>query len=381
MGQEISIHDSLDIQFKGGDLKEALQEISNSSGFRFGYRERTIKGKKVEAIHLKSTLEHVLNKILFANRLCYTVQQKQIIIHTACLPKYYSVSGYIIEDSSYSTLPYISVSLAGKPVGVIADQEGYFELDIPLGGQKTDTLIFSSLGYFRDTIILAAGIDHQHTQVMRTKTYKVPEVLVRPRIYSEQRLGNTKDRPLGSLYLDTHGQQTALRIYSTESDTGIVESVEYYLSKKGNTDAPFRVRIYEVDSNGMPGNDLVEDAVVVKPTIEGGWYSIDISMLEIMMPPEGLFFSMQGVFPDEHENYYAGSDFIDLSNPNDEKTNNRSLIYGQRLGYNKKGKKDTWHYSMNKVWFQLDRQSFGVMISTVVKYEKKNEKIKNSKDE
>ena len=49
------------------------------------------------------------------------------------------------------------------------------------------------------------------------------------------------------------------------------------------------------------------------------------------------------------------------------------LTYGQRLGYNRKCRKNTWHYSMAKVWFQIEKQAFGIMISATIKYEKKTD--------
>lgn len=378
--QEGLLKDTVELQINEGELKSALQELSDHTGIRFGYREKTISEKHFKSQYFKTTLEEILNKLLVSNQLCYLVQGKQIIIHTGCLPKYYSISGHIIEESTFNSLPYISVSLLGQPIGVIADQSGYFELDIPLKGQKTDTLIFSSLGFYRDTMILAAGIEEQITQLMLPKTYPVPEITIRPMEYVSERLGNMKDKPSGSLYLDTHGQQTALRIENPFQLKGIIQSVEYYLSKKGNTEAPFRVRIYEVDSTGKPGTDLIDDAIVVKPEIDRGWYSVDISMLGIEMPQKGVFVSIEGVFPDDYESYFGSSEFIDLADQS-KQINTNDLIYGQRVGYNRKGKKDTWHYSINKIWFQLEKQSFGVMIAMVVKYEKEIENKKNSNNE
>lgn len=379
-GQDDILNDTIDISIEQGKLKEALQQLSDHTGLRFGYREKTITQKKVSSFKYKTTLKEVLDQVIKANQLCYVVQGKQIIIHTGCLPKYYSISGYILEDSTYNPLPYISVSIAGKPIGVIADKNGHFELDLPFVNQGNDTLIFSSLGYYRDTLIVNPGTEKQVTRVMRRKTYPVPEIVVKPMEYITERLGNSKEHSSGSLYLDTHGQQTALRISNPNKNRGVIQSAEYYLSKKGNTDAPFRVRIYEVDSTGKPGTDLIEDAIVVKPEIKEGWFSVDISMLNIEMPENGVFISMEGVFPDDYENYFGSSEFIDLANPVEE-VNTKALIYGQRLGYNRKGKHDTWHYSMSKVWFQLEKQSFGIMIAAVVKYEKEKGNEKNSNNE
>ncbi len=379
LGQESVLNDTFSIQVNEGELTDALQVISDKTGVRFAYRNKILLDKKVVSECFSSTfLRSILEKVIVKNNLCYTWQGNQVIIHTACLPKYYTVTGTILEDSTFLPLPYVSVSLPDKPAGVIADANGRFELDLIYSSQSVDTLIFSSLGFKRDTIIVQSK-ESEITVIMAPKTYKVPEVTIRPIIYEKKKVGNTKDRQSGSLYLDTHGQQAALFIENTEKRKGIVESVEYYLSKKGNIQAPLRVRIYDADSTGKPGNDLIEDAVVVKPDIVGGWFTVDISVLSVEIPENGMFISVEGIYPDEFESYFGSEDFIDLAHQ--DKTNEvPTLMYGQRIGYNRKCRQETWHYSMNKVWFQLEKQSFGVMISATVKYEKDNENEKDNKN-
>ena len=80
--------------------------------------------------------------------------------------------------------------------------------------------------------------------------------------------------------------------------------------------------------------------------------------------------AIEGVFPDDYDYYFGNADFIDLKNNIKSGENENPLSYGQRLGYNRKCRKDTWHYSMAKVWFQIEKQAFGVMISASIKYVK-----------
>jgi hypothetical protein len=277
-------------------------------------------------------------------------------------------------------LPYVSVSLAGINAGAIADHNGHFEIEAEYTGNKSEVLVFSSMGFQRDSLIIKRGKCEEIVFLMKPKAYPVPEVIVHVREYITEKLGNTRDHQAGSLYLDTHGQQTALYVKNRKRKKGQIISVEYYLSDEGNTDAPFRVRIYEADSNGMPGIDIIEDALVVKPHGEKGWYSLDIKKLQLDIPETGIYVAIEGVFPDDYEQYFGESEFIDLANQ-DKKQNSTSLAYGQRIGYNRKCRKDTWHYSMSKVWFQLDKQAFGVMIATVVKYEKENKNDISDNDE
>jgi hypothetical protein len=378
-GQELSLSDKITIRVEAGSLQDALQLISNKSGVRFAYRQSLLEGKKVTAKNYSGTFENLLNDILPGNNLCYTYQNKQIIIHTNCLPKFYTISG-TVYDSLMVPLPYVSVSLTGINAGAIADHNGHFEIEAEYSNNKSEVLVFSSMGFQRDSLIIKPGKCEEIVFLMKPKAYPVPEVIVHVREYITEKLGNTRDRDAGSLYLDTHGQQTALYVKNRKRKKGQIISVEYYLSDEGNTDAPFRVRIYKADSNGMPGIDIIEDALVVKPHGEKGWYSLDIKKLQLDIPENGIYVAIEGVFPDDYEQYFGESEFIDLAKQ-DKKQNSTSLAYGQRIGYNRKCRKDTWHYSMSKVWFQLDKQAFGVMIAAVVKYEKENKNDISDNDE
>lgn len=378
--QQPDLKDTLDIHIQKGMLTEALQQISNITGIRFAYRSSVLKDKNVNPASYNLPLQEILNKLLTDNRLCFTVLQNQIIINTGCFPKYITVTGTVFRDSTLEPVPYVAVSVLNKTTGIIADHSGHFEINIPWSADELDTLVFSSMGYLRDTLIFNPLKNNVLSIYLNTKYYPIEPLEILPRKYEIVEIGNTRDRISGSLYLDTHGQQTALYINNKRNKTGILKSVSYFISDDGNTDAPFRVRIYAVDTNNLPGRDLVEDAVVVKPETGAGWFSVDIEKLKIEVPPEGIFIAIEGVFPDDYENYYGDTEFIDLRHQNN-RNNNSSLTYGQRIGYNRKCRKETWHYSMSKVWFQLEKQSFGVMIAAVVKYVKINEQEKDIKND
>ncbi|MBN2485392.1 MAG: carboxypeptidase-like regulatory domain-containing protein [Bacteroidales bacterium] len=379
-GQDAALSENISITLKDGSLHNALQQISDLSGVRFAYRQSILEGKQAKAVIFNGSLETLLNKLILKNGLCYTFQNRQIIIHTQCLPKFYTISG-TIYDTAMNPLPFVSVSVAGQNAGTIADIQGYFEIEAEITGTNTETLVFSSMGYLRDSIIVEAGKNQQVHIIMEPKTYFVPEVVVTHGGYFTQKIGNTRDREIGSLYLDTHGQQTALYIENRKKKSnGQLISVQYYLSDEGNTDAPFRIRIYYADSLGMPASDIIEDAIVVKPSGGKGWFSLKIDNQVVNMPENGLFIAIEGVYPGDFEELDGASGFIDIGKT-DGKINPNNLSYGQRIGYNRKCRKETWHYSLSKVWFQLPKQSFGVMIAAVVKYEKDTEKEKKKKNE
>jgi len=94
----------------------------------------------------------------------------------------------------------------------------------------------------------------------------------------------------------------------------------------------------------------------VKPNIKSGWFRVDLSDYDITVPKEGFFVAIEGVYPnlDSQEMKTQKSSF-----PN-------TISYGQRLGYNKKRGKNTWHYSLTHTWFQVTDKNYNVMISAEI---------------
>lgn len=363
LAQESVLDETIAIHIEQGTLESGLQQISQKTGWRFAYRQQILEQKFLSKTDFTGTLAELLDYILQPHQLCYTPRQAQIIIHKACVPKYYTVSGYVVESGTQAPVPYVSLSLPNGKLGILADHEGYFELKLDYT-LSFDSLIVSCMGYYRDTLIVAPSKSKGLFVDLRTRTYTLPEAVVRPEKYEAVSLGNKKGTATGSIYLDTHGQQSALFVQNKKNIEGRLSSIAYFLSKKGNTKAPFRVRVYNVDSAGKPGVDLIKDVIIVKPEESKGWYKVDVSHEEIDFPAEGLFIAIEGVFPDDYDYYMGDAGFVDLKQVGKSKEN--LLAYGQRLGYNKREGKNTWHYSMSKVWFQLEKKAFGVMMSATI---------------
>lgn len=230
------------------------------------------------------------------------------------------------------------------------------------------------LGYKPDTIPIKHILQWSEYKIyLKPATYKidVAEITDKPGTFT--RLGNKGFLTSGSIYMDTHGQQTALFIDNARDTAGRVVKVSYYLSKKGNMNAPFRIRIYKKDTaTNAPSDDLLKEIVIVKPeTNDHGWFDINISRFNVTLPKEGFFVAMEGVYPDDFDNVYTGSDFVTdrLSGARDYEIDDLDLVsFGQRLGYNRKGENSTWHYSITGEWFQVNKKNFNAMIATEIKF-------------
>jgi hypothetical protein len=291
------------------------------------------------------------------------------------------LAGQILSASDSLAISYATLSLKGKSIGTISDYKGIYQWEMS-EKYKNDTVIISSMGYNRKYLTVKELMTYNSAFLfLEENSIEIDTVFVRNIKYIIDNLGNKGNRPSGSIYLDTHGQQTGLFIENKTGIEGDLIAISVYLAEEGNLTAPFRLRIYSVDSlNRIPVDDIVEDILIVKPEGEKGWFDIDVSQYKLTFPENGVFIGVEGIFPNEYEYYAESNEFIDIKNKTLESPINshESLSYGQQIGYNRRFSDKTWHYSLSHTWFQLRKQQSGVMIKASVKYEKQK-RIKKKK--
>ncbi len=315
-------------------------------------------------------LRNVLEDILEGTGYTYRIFHNQIVLQP--LPKrpaLYYIKGFVRVKDSLNPIPYATISIVSRQTGVIADINGAFVF--PASEEwLQDTLFISSIGYEPVSISLREMRNESPQPVyLKRIMYEIEPVIIEPENTQKVRLGNRKNRAAGSLYMDTHGQQVASFIEMEDGRKGTLKTLWYYLSEDGNADAPFRIRLYAYDTaSGKPGNDLLQEMVVVKPYGKAGWYAVDLHHHYIPVSSPGFFIAMEGVFPNDYDFYAQGDDFTDIAktSPETEIEDSPTMIsYGQRLGYTKsrRNENNTWHYSLDHTWFQLKKQLFSVMVA------------------
>lgn len=386
LGQNIDLEKQISINLNGQNLEQATKLLAKTANLLFSYTDVTIQNSKILTCNFSNqSLKTIFNTVFQSNQVDWLIYNNQIILRPMHKSnKIYRIEGIVQDKDDKNPISYTSIEIKGKAKGTIADLNGNYEIQIN-ESNFDDTLVFSSIGYHKQLIPIKTILQSTPSLIFLTqKITDLPTSTIYARNFKNTTLGNTKNRSIGSIYMDTHGQQTAIYIENSTQLEGELKSINYYLCKEGNTEAPFRIRIYEMDTlTGKPGNDLLEEILIIKPTIKKGWYSVDISKYHIKLSENGLFVAFQGIFPNDYDFYIQGSDFIStnedlIDENNTEEINSDNLpsviSYGQRIGYTRSKNNNTWHYSLSHTWFQLKKQNVGVMISADVRYIKKSKK-------
>lgn len=357
------------VHVKEMPIKDVLDQISEQNGIYFTYAGNIEAMNKKVSLNLeKVELNKLLTDLFYGEDILFSHYSNQIILKKKPeAVRNYIIRGTILSADTREAVEFASLQLKHSLKGTVAGLNGSFELKVTANDQ-TDSLSFYCIGYEPRTLSVKHLISMEFHKIYLTpKTLELDTVEISVKKAEIKREGN-KGLPTGSLYLDTHGQQVALFIENKKNVNGKLKNVSFYLSGKGNTEAPFRIRIYGVnDSIGCPGEELLPDIFVVKPGTGRGWYEVDVSKYNIRFPLTGVFVAMEGIYPGDYANLDQFTSTT--ANGNADKEDDLwegSLEYGQRIGYNRFNKNTTWHYSVAQTWFQLNKKLFNAMISAEI---------------
>jgi hypothetical protein len=369
--QTVNINIPVTLEMRNQSLLQAIDTLRKATGIFIAHTNSIEKiTKKVSFTFTNTPFKYALDKVLEGTGYTYSQFHNQVILQPLPLPPVrFTISGFILESDSLIPVPYAAIFIQNVQIGAVADINGAFEIEIP-ESLLNDTVNVSSLGF--ETVIFPIKTIMNMRSVniyLKKKVYVIDPVEIEPDKLRLIRLGNRKNHPAGSLYMDTHGQQVALYVNVENKRQGKIKRVWYYLSDEGNTEAPFRVRLYALDSlSGKPGRDLIPTILIAKPPSKAGWFSVDLRNFDLTITPPGFFVAMEGIFPNDYDFYINSEDFVDISTiSSDSEIEDSPVVisYGQRLGYtkNKQEHISTWHYSLDHTWFQLTKQRFSIMVA------------------
>jgi hypothetical protein len=382
LAQQLSLDTKISLDISQSSLDDAIKEITNKTAISFSFTNDiftspvTIQYKKENI-----KLETVLHDIFQVNHIEWLVYQNSIILRKGKeIKSEYKIQGIVVDALNNKAVSFASLSLVKYNQAVLCNENGFFEITVS-ENQINDSIELSSVGFTKHRYSVKELLQTtQNILLLHEKPELIDPVIICARNYKTETVGNDAFFALGNIYLDTHGQQTALYIENPKERSGEITNVCFYLSKKGNLTAPFRVHIYQIDSVGnKPGDDILNESLIVKPKAESGWFTVDLSQFHISIPQKGFYVAMEGVYPSVYSDPKDTSTVFKTEEETDDFNDTPSFVsYGQKLGYSKskKGKSNTWHYSLSHTWFQLRKNNFGVMITADIRYFKKRRSSK-----
>lgn len=196
----------------------------------------------------------------------------------------------VVRDIEGNPIPYVSISVENQNIGTTSEENGTFSLNL----NKDANLIFSALGY-EDKILKASEAKEI---VLVKKIFEFEEITVESRKknkkatvgkYSHQKLEYT----LGNTGHDnTHILAKFIEFSEQIRQHPYINSIEFQSNSQVDN-AILRIRIFDVDKNEIPTEDVVNEDILV--TVKKGKRNntVDLSKYQIKIQEEGIIIGFE----------------------------------------------------------------------------------------
>jgi len=210
------------------------------------------------------------------------------------------IRGKVIDLQSNLPIAYVNIGIANSSVGTISNQDGTFLIKIPEDHLK-DTVTFSALGYVERNIPTQLMQEIEITNIFLNQKEEILREVI---VYTKKEKKKTFD--LGNRFYKgglnmssaedaTAGTSVALLIQNKYPSFHkdliypvFLQDAKVRIADNTTNDFKIRVRLYDVDSTGIPGNDLLNESIVIESKMRKGWLNINLSKYDLQI--NGPFF-------------------------------------------------------------------------------------------
>ena len=220
----------------------------------------------------------ILNLFLFIS---YSLFSQKIIM-----------KGFIHSKEFNLPISFATVQIIGTNHIVDADENGYFEIE---SEEKNRHLLITSIGY-TDTVILFKDVD---TIFISPKYFNLEEVMIKNPVVKIFGIVNEK---MGTSRIGVGNEVERSEITTLIE---ISEDVQYYKickifikGKRFSEENPVRLHIYAVNENGLPGEELLKEQVIITKQdfdTKNNIITIDVKEQNIFLQNSSFFVGVQWI--------------------------------------------------------------------------------------
>jgi hypothetical protein len=262
-GQEKILERPFSFSYGTIRLSSFLDSLNVDCGIAFSYDASLINGDTLIQANADSVLlDKWVLYILDRKDLRIHQIENQIIISeepARITQKSIHIKGTVIDSLSREPLSMVNIGVKGKTIGTATNKDGQFSLFLP-SGYEGETLVFSNLGFLRDSIFIPPRDTIVTIKLAETSVH-LPEVLIRfvqpEKIMQEVVRRKDENYPSETLILTAFFRET---IQQDEQYVDVSEAViEVYKPPYSSGLALERVRFVRGRKGEFAGNmDLID---------------------------------------------------------------------------------------------------------------------------
>ena len=212
-------------------------------------------------------------------------------------------------DSTHLGLAFATIYNCSSFSGTYTNSDGSFKIN----ANKGDTLIFSCVGYYSDTIIFEGTL--KQDILLQRKIYDIGEVTHRIHVNSKvKEYGFRKEKDQTTFYSHIGSEWVVFIKNDEPGNKKVLKSVVLKTKAKHGKNIAYRIHIYDKDSiTSLPGKELLALPVFNSKTHKGKRYDINQYM---PMPKAGVFVGIEWIsYLNKKGHNSKNSDDIALSVP------------------------------------------------------------------
>lgn len=172
-------------------VETALKIIERHTGLSFSYNSGLINKNNIVTLRSQEErLIDILQRILGNPTLAYSIIGKHLVVYQPQMARslnpekekdtviFFEIRGRVLDRNDRQPLPYTSVYLTGKSIGVVSNEEGEFLLKLSTRHIR-DTLTISCIGYKPFSGPVSMLINTRRDYLLKTDVVSIQEVVIR----------------------------------------------------------------------------------------------------------------------------------------------------------------------------------------------------------
>jgi len=255
------------------------------------------------------------------------------------------ITAIVKNPTDQKPIPYVNIWVENENIGVTADENGKFTIAAPINSK----FIFNALGY-DDKIMEASKIDG--VVYLIPKVFELKEVVVSSAKKTiENKIGTFISKGINSFYGSGDNYPYLVARYfpndTKSAETPFIKSIMPFCNSDIK-DAKFKIRIFEAKEDGYPGDEIINEPLIVN--IKKGYSKpvIDLYRYNLSFPEYGLFVGL------EFMQLESNKHIVTVINKETNKKKKQTFLepaFGTVQG--ESDEKETWRLSKGK-WYKSD---------------------------
>jgi len=203
------------------------------------------------------------------------------------------LTGVVLDAEDNSLVPYVSIGIAGKPIGTVSNGKGVFSIILDNKINNNDTLKFSSIGYRSEAFLIGELKDRSKEKPLSISLKKSINQLKQVSIVSKKAnvkiVGYETNSKLFGLGFGSGevGSQAGVIVAVKHPGTNI-ENVSFFIIQNSFGHLVFRMNLYEL-VNDKPGDNILSENIFIKvDNKQTGKMTFDLSKYNIYLNKSAL---------------------------------------------------------------------------------------------